>query len=576
MTRGRTLIALVVLVLVGGAAFAALQLALAQPSISRSGSEYASSVGERPWRKVLDGEGHRAHLTGVRPVACAECHAIQNGTFTKPDASRCTRCHADVQATVHESPTAPPETKECTTCHSFLATDAQKGPWDCIRCHDKAQSGFGAVAVHAKEACGGCHRPHQRPQLAAAECTSCHTKVAAKHGDHAPGPSLCLDCHQPHEQAGTADGKCVDCHQNHLKTTPQIAMTALQPGKHDRCTGCHRGHDFTAGGVAACKTCHDDQVTLGALTAKPHADCKSCHDSHNPTADASNRCQGCHSTLHPSHPAAGGTCTGCHQIHTKTPQANAAVACATCHTKASGDNAFHDGTTACTSCHKPHTFAKPSVPTVCADCHKQEKTLTAGGGHQTCTGCHTPHDPKAAPKACATCHADQGKLVATNQGHQTCTGCHAQPHAPKQDMPACKTCHANEASSAPGDHQTCANCHEPHGGTQSGSTKCATCHADKAGGNHKTVKGGCLTCHAPHAGTGSPAKPPTCTSCHSDRSKLPGLHQKQGHEDCANCHTSHGAPRGDRASCTTCHKDRADHEPQSKTCNGCHVFKGSK
>jgi len=574
--RIRAATAMVILAILGGISFAAVQLALRQPRLHRGEGRVTLDTGERPWGRVLGGPGHHAHLAGARAVACADCHDVKAASFQAPDASRCNRCHADVEVTIHPAASAPAETRECTTCHAFLADSPATDAWGCVRCHDKAQGKFGAVVVHAKEACGGCHRPHATPSLQPLPCTDCHRDERPHHGDRGIATTECRDCHQPHDRAGVAAASCARCHQDPATRAvgaPRIPVTATAPGKHETCVGCHTPHEFTRRGVARCQTCHASQVTLGQFTARPHSECTSCHAPHDPLASPASRCKTCHAAVHLDHPdpARKGDCTGCHPIHARTRQASIAVACSSCHTQAATDTAFHGGKAPCTGCHVPHGFAKPS-PTACATCHQRETSLAQGNGHRACTGCHQPHAPKNPPKACTSCHAAQTKLVATNTGHQACTGCHTQPHNPRTELTPCRTCHTAEAGAMPSGHaglpKTCASCHEPHAGAPT-VARCASCHADRATGPHLRVNGGCTTCHRAHGPKG-PAQPPACKTCHDK--PLPALHAKPAHADCAGCHTSHGGPRGDRATCMTCHTDRANHEPGARSCIGCHVF----
>jgi len=579
-TPKRVVVAMVTFAILFAAVGGAIQLILTRHRIHPSGEVYTPAKTPSSWREVQDGLGHAAHLRGARPVACADCHEIVAGTFRPPDATRCAKCHPTIHPTLHKS--APPETRECLTCHPFvLRAGKGTGPWNCIRCHDKAQGAFGAVAVHAKEACGGCHKPHSEPALDPTPCTECHRDQKTRHGSkQGAAVSLCLDCHQPHEKAGAADGKCASCHlagDHHDKAIPAVPVTALQPGKHERCTGCHKPHQFTRTEVASCRTCHAQQITIGQFTARPHAECTSCHDPHDPRGNVVASCQKCHTTVHPRHPvdATKGTCLGCHDIHPKQVQVGVARACSTCHQKAVSDTGFHLGNTACTACHKAHEF-KPLVPDACRTCHQNEARRTATNGHRACTTCHTAHAPKTPPKDCATCHADKSKLVADNKGHQTCRGCHQDPHAPKTTLAACKTCHTDEGASAPKGHAECTGCHEPHRGALVAPPPqvCAKCHADRTTGPHKNVKDSCLSCHRGHGPKGI-EKPPPCLSCHQ-RDALPNLHQKPHHVTCESCHTSHGGPRGDRATCIACHTDRKNHEPTATSCIGCHNFRKAR
>jgi hypothetical protein len=134
---------------------------------------------------------------------------------------------------------------------------------------------------------------------------------------------------------------------------------------------------------------------------------------------------------------------------------------------------------------------------------------------------------------------------------------------------ACATCHATENRTAPAGHKACASCHVPHTGAR--KVECASCHLAEKKGRHGDLDGGCQTCHRPH-GPGGKASPPTCLTCHQ-RAKLPGLHAVGKHDRCSACHDQHEtAARSDRANCSTCHQNLANHEPDAKSCKGCHPF----
>jgi hypothetical protein len=145
---------------------------------------------------------------------------------------------------------------------------------------------------------------------------------------------------------------------------------------------------------------------------------------------------------------------------------------------------------------------------------------------------------------------------------------------------ACAECHGAELATAPPGHTDCRTCHEPHGGRMiAAAARCEQCHAPQAKGNHAGIRNGCNACHRPH-GPDGPATPPTCTSCHAP-ARLPNLHKIAQHGTCGSCHTSHEtAPREDRRTCAAsgCHataegKPIAQHQPEAKSCVGCHPFR---
>ena len=38
--------------------------------------------------KVVDGPGHRAHIAGLEPIACNDCHVIEAEVFHRPTKAR--------------------------------------------------------------------------------------------------------------------------------------------------------------------------------------------------------------------------------------------------------------------------------------------------------------------------------------------------------------------------------------------------------------------------------------------------------------------------------------------------------
>src|SRR5512142_54906 len=104
----RFVVAAAVLAVLASVVGIAIHLAFARPRIHPSGSVYTPAGAPSAWHGTQDSLGHAAHVRGVRPVACADCHEIAQGTFQRPDASRCAKCHPDTHPTLHRN--APPET----------------------------------------------------------------------------------------------------------------------------------------------------------------------------------------------------------------------------------------------------------------------------------------------------------------------------------------------------------------------------------------------------------------------------------------------------------------------------------
>jgi hypothetical protein len=212
---------------------------------------------------------------GHRAVACAGCHP--------KDPAAATRVPADVRRRLEGSGrpvrVAPTRIRvekagDCRTCHrdphagQFEARLAQRG---CEGCHavssfralkfDHARdSAFPLVGLHAKAACGSCHRPGEdggvRWRPLAKECEACHA--------------------DPHlgQLAGAAGTDCARCHlaegwKKPLRFAHREPFTKFTlEGKHAplACEKCHPAVEVAAGAKVrryrplpvACEGCHAD------------------------------------------------------------------------------------------------------------------------------------------------------------------------------------------------------------------------------------------------------------------------------------------------------------------------------
>ena len=125
-------------------------------------------------------------------LACAACHAAQQGGVDHPAATACARCHAG-QATIKHGlghahmgdaeSDASSESHEtlsrCVDCHGF-GPEPDRKPTDCLRCHARAQGDIGAVTAHATVPCTDCHTVHEN-KVEAKACTDCHS-MNLEHG----------------------------------------------------------------------------------------------------------------------------------------------------------------------------------------------------------------------------------------------------------------------------------------------------------------------------------------------------------------------------------------------------------
>jgi hypothetical protein len=482
------------------------------------------------YRDVRESAGHAAHLG---KVTCEKCHG-ESG-FAPPPQELCASCHAKTTPLHHPDPTSAKGAPKCQDCHAFGKDDSHT-PWNCMRCHDKAQNHVAAIGAHSDENCADCHNPHDSPGTKERACTECHTEQQTKHA----GTHGCRDCHGVHEptrrsalptlasidhvvRPASADARCEACHTTQTGKL-HVDEHALSTG-HAACTTCHQPHKFAP---KACNQCHQNQPIIAA---SKHT-CTACHDQHD--GGTARACKTCHAEQ-VAHPNAlhstEGSCVGCHPPHDKAHLAKAdhhqAVACTTCHAQPSHAKAQ------CLDCHKAHDAKPLQTAALCNRCHADKVKTTEGTGHAQCLTCHqkAAHAPATTPPPCATCHA--AEIASAPPGHAQCVNCHQSPHAPKPSA-TCATCHQKQATTGHGTHTSCTTCHRPHG-------------------------------------PNGVAKPPACESCHPvDQRK--GLHSI--HRSCESCHRSHQAhPSDDRATCMTCHKNRATHEPNAAHCATCHPFK---
>ena len=308
---------------------------------------------------------HGGHKPAAEAASCLECHATEKPTvpasatfgaghdscatchqahsFSASTALRCTSCHE--RKTVLAQNTAPKH-RDCNSCHTPHAV-REAGDSTCKGCHEEVRS-----THHAKDTgdCTGCHDPHpKRAAPIAQQCSECHEEARSERAFHAAKKTACTDCHQPHrfDLSSLPDrALCTRCH------APQIRLTSRNLG-HSSCDGCHEGSVHEPSGIAACGSCHEDQLSK---SPKGHRECMTCHEPHRGTVSPKTSCTGCHNVaelpgLHrvPARPQVEGhsECTACHGIHEATVRADRAT-CMTCHE----DIGNHEpDAKRCTGCH---------------------------------------------------------------------------------------------------------------------------------------------------------------------------------------------------------------------------------
>jgi predicted CXXCH cytochrome family protein len=265
------------------------------------------------------------------------------------------------------------------------------------------------------------------PLLAANPCRDCHAEAFTA-----------LDA-GPHRAALERDARfCTSCHGDAAKhlASPEaaniIGASALAGWTSEQqaaaCASCHarefpgwRQSAHAAEGL--CWSCHTADALhfkRGESTGDPIAGGPSPSEPALSKAEGRLRmteesCVSCHgevgaqTRMHYRHPLENGqvTCTSCHDIHGRTPNAQQLVAdatCLTCHEEQSGPFLFAHGAmeNGCSTCHAPHGSAhrgqlRTAGNGACLSCHVQTNFPTVGAashdfrlsGGGRCWDCHS-------------------------------------------------------------------------------------------------------------------------------------------------------------------------------------------
>ena len=602
------------------------------------------------------------------------------------DQLECSACHenANAKLLIEGQQRFLGASNDCATCHDHPHEEA--GLRSCQDCHGQALAfeqldGFTHTEAFPLEG------PHTAVDL---ECTSCHQSEGdfplSRIDTHsfAPPARECAACHDsPHsapamapfqDSAGTS---CSSCHfPTDLSFRQDSSYTSVTPGL----LTLHEAVDFPLGqphAQVACIACHQEDTGLGGgplafqerFPGRVLADCTACHvDPHGPafTEQAGvNSCADCHGAsgedpgqLHANFaqaslsmdralhqatgfplavPHADVTCLECHsglEFDQRFPMgANAREPgqCASCHDSPHGgqfqESQISGGSSACTACHFPDSFA-PSrvdvalhslgrfhldgahVDVACAECHGGQ----AAGDEQPFIGIST---------RCADCHADvhEGKLV-MDTASGDCSECHSTTNFHEVESVSLGTFdhEARCGFALAGSHaeQSCNSCHQPELGSalpRSGELAelgdvfpprtfgriaavfgtpvdtCATCHVDVHQGafdqpgqpTEYLGEQGCARCHDEVQFRGAFTRPAEQAPLAFDHGlwtsfPLTGSHEAVG---CFGCHGQSdlgtlGGTFG--AQCSACHEDV--HLGQfaglnSTSCDRCHSTSGT-
>lgn len=271
---------------------------------------------------------------------CVSCH--EPHSFSASTAARCNSCHQGVRVLAQN---AVKEHRDCNSCHQPHSVRAASGSV-CKSCHEDVASTHPA---QKQGDCVGCHEPHpRRVTQVALRCSQCHEEAGSDRAFHA-GKTECTGCHEPHRFDLSMIQDRALCRRCHV---PQVRLTSRNLG-HSSCMGCHQGTAHEPGGLAACGSCHERQVTK---SPKGHRECLTCHEPHAGKVLPQTSCTGCHEVaqlpgLHrlPNVPIGEGhtDCTTCHGIH---------------------DERVRDDRATCVSCHEDMINHQPDAK-VCSGCH---------------------------------------------------------------------------------------------------------------------------------------------------------------------------------------------------------------
>jgi predicted CXXCH cytochrome family protein len=500
-------------------------------------------------RRVWVEHGHRTGVTPPPNINVPPFLPLVNGQIV------CRTCHsahglgpptADIARAVFLR-IPNPASELCISCHADKAGGREAGthpiggmPWPVP---ENLLSAGAKVGPNPRElTCQVCHTPHG----AAHE----HLLVLGTESSQ-----LCLSCHDQMRPGMFRAGGQAEHPLSPLVNAEQKAAiegmgTKVGPGDHLICLSCHRLHHGKGQRFLLADNLAEGQMCLRCHEGR-RAVLNTPHDLRQNFPEERDRLG---LTAH-----TGGPCSACHLFHryARAPEASP----------------VDPGGGKCITCHQPGRVAEGKV--------------LGNVNHPPigCTKCHNPHTEQntyflrnTAYAVCASCHAEQGRLI-------------NGPH----DMVASS---ADWPPVAAATHDTCRACHRPHGdeetglfraGTRDGASRddglCIACHPGVAldstgpltflhprdatklkdqpdlpldiGDGTKSIA--CRTCHNPHHG--GPGKallrtPPgaglqvLCITCHADKAHIAAI----GHaapvlraagfsaEGCEPCHVIHDAP----------------------------------
>lgn len=415
---------------------------------------------------------HAEHLP-LFPGSCTTCHpgAAETGASLWPEAARCAACHDGVVLPRVEwtSPRdAPTSNLRFRHDRHRLSTADSVG---CAQCHTRSDSAR-RIIFRQSAPCIGCHLPGQQHlSLSNDQCATCHVPLA-----EASGLTREVVSRFPVPEWHRTPGFGLEGHASLAPARGKDGDTTVAAS----CATCH-ARDFCAG-------CHVNAPEVAPIQALAPDDRSLAH-GFTFAAPAS------HSA--PNFVGAHGR-----------PAIREPATCATCHTRPSCETC-HLGTPLpgpVTVMHEPGPGrATGAVPTRRAPASHAVTGFGDGHGRQA----------SAAPRSCATCHAQSD-----------CLSCHRVEQSIRRTAGAYHAAGflVRHPSAAYARQTTCGDCHN----TQQ---FCVSCHA-QAGLNARRALGA-SSFHDGRAGFflghGQAARQSleSCVSCHVER-------------DCTACHSSVG------------------------------------
>jgi predicted CxxxxCH...CXXCH cytochrome family protein len=510
---------------------------------------------------------HQAHLTGVVPISCTECHVLPSslshsngvddvtfGTLATSDGatpafdgvtcagSYCHGAFKNGNAANAPSWTGGPDAAACGTCHG-TASDPRPGGThparsDCGTCHP----GYTATTIDPTKHVNGVLD-------SSIGCTTCHGT---------PG----VNAAPPLDTTGQASTGLVSvgAHQAHVTATP--LHTAID------CAQCHPNNTSIAHSNGTVDMTFGALAGAGTVWTRASATCASdyCHGGTTAlkgggkttpvwtTVDGTQKtCTSCHGNPPPVPHVQNTSCGQCHPGYT-----NSTVTAAT-HVNGTVDLL----PLTCTSCHgtagvnpapPADTQGRVAVSNVTVGAHQKHVATTLRSGGLACVTCHpdtTSYTTSHANGAIDLTFAGNGIATATTWTGTSCTSSY---------------CHGGTAALAGGTNKTpvwttitagptpCTSCHgNPPPAPHVQNTSCGQCHtgytnSTVAAATHLngTVDVLSLTCTSCHGTTGvNPAPPADTTGAIATSTVTVGAHQK------------HVATtlRSSGLACVTCHPD---------------------